>query len=113
MGAIQGNLLKFGKGGGRPRRIQKGSPEHNLLTEAKVVTGGGHLPGRTEAGMRADRRPIWRGFETPEGKGKGNRIDLDLGKSQPGTGEIENPSSQEVSKKTGCQPVENFPRDPG
>ena len=55
LGASQGSLLELGEGGAWPRRIQKGSLEHHLLTEAKVIAGGSHMPGRTEAGMRRDK----------------------------------------------------------
>ena len=69
LGASQGSLMEYGERGGRPRMIQKESPEHNLLTEVKVVAqGGGHLPGRKKGEMRASRDPVWSGLITPEGK---------------------------------------------
>ena len=68
--AKEGSLKEFGEGGNRPRIVQKGSPEHNLLIEAKVVCSGGDcLSKKEEAGIRQSRSPMWSGFKDPEGRG--------------------------------------------
>ena len=81
MGASQDSLLELGEGAAWPRRIQKGSPEHHLLTEAKVIPGGSRLPGRIEAGMRTERSPRWKGFGPPAGPEEATRTDEDQDRS--------------------------------
>ena len=57
-GAQKGSQVGFREGGRKPRMIQEGSPEHNLLKEVKVITqGGGHLSGKCEARKREGRSP--------------------------------------------------------
>ena len=78
--AEEGNLEKFGDIGCRPWVLIPGSPEHNLLVEARGVTPGGSCrPGRDEAGLRQDGSPVRIGKRTTEGKVERYRTDPDLG----------------------------------
>ena len=64
------SLGEFGEGGGRPWVTLPGSPEHNLLSEARVGNPGvGHRPGKQEAGMRKDGSLGRKGKGAPEGNG--------------------------------------------
>ena len=68
--AKEGSLKELGEGGKQPRKVQQGSPEHNLLVEAKVISSGGDcLSEKEEAGTRQSRSPMWSGFKDPEGRG--------------------------------------------
>ena len=49
-GPEEGSLQIFGEGGGRPRIVHGGSPEHNLLMEAQVLIGGSHSQGEPKEG---------------------------------------------------------------
>ena len=72
-----GNSLVFGDiGGGRPRKIQTGSPEHHMLSEAKVISRGNHSQEPTEARMRKDSSLKVLKEKDPAGRRKG------YGKSQ-------------------------------
>ena len=68
--AKEGSLKELGEGGKQPRKIPKGSPEHNLLVEARVISSGDDcLPEKEEEGTRQNRSPKWTGFKDPGGRG--------------------------------------------
>ena len=68
--AKEGNRKELGEGGKQPRKILKGSPEHNLLVEARVISSGDDcLPEKEEEGTRQNRSPKWTGFKDPGGRG--------------------------------------------
>ena len=91
----EGSLKEFGDGGSRPRVVQRGSPEHNLLTEAKVVCSGGDcMSEKEEEGIRPGRSPRWKGFNYPEGRGAHRARGTDLRESQLESRKEQNPSSQ-------------------
>ena len=64
-GPTTGNLQMFGEGEGRPRVVLKGSPEHNLLHEAKVLvigesySQGQDREGRGSSGSNARKLVRW------------------------------------------------------
>ena len=68
--AKEGSLKVLGEGRKQPRKILKGSPEHNLLVEARVISPKGDcLSEQEEEGTRQDRGPMWSGFKDPGGRG--------------------------------------------
>ena len=72
-GADIGSQVGLGEGRGRPGTVLKGSPEHNLLAEAKVIISeGGHRAGKEEADMRAQCIPENIGNPDPAGKEDGD-----------------------------------------
>ena len=79
------SLLVFGETGRRrPRNIQKGSPEHHILAEARVIPQrGGRCQERKEARMR-DNSSLRRAQEMdPAGNRKGNLVCKDPGNGRP------------------------------
>ena len=76
--------LVFGEPGrGRPRKIPKGSPEHHLLAEARVISGGGRSQERKEARMRKDSSLKEAQEMDPAGNRKGNMEWKDPGNGWP------------------------------
>ena len=80
-GPNTGNLQIFGEGEGKPRTVLKGSPEHNLLQEAKVLvvresySQGQDREGRGSSGSNARKLVRWppdrrKRVETEEGNEK-------------------------------------------
>ena len=79
-----GNSLVFGEaGGGRPRKVQTGSPEHHMLTEAKVISRGSRSQETTEAGMRKGSSLREVKEKDPAGKRKGDIKSQDPGNGWP------------------------------
>ena len=103
-GPTTGNLQMFGEGEGRPRVVLKGSPEHNLLHEAKVLvigesySQGQDREGRGSSGGNARKLVRW-----PPDRRKGEKI-------KEGNEKMVGPSS--VGENSTSRAKENSGREP-
>ena len=111
-GPEMGRRQKLGEGREGPRILLEGSPEHNLLTEAKVLKpGGSSVSGREEAGKASSGGPA--------GKEEGRPPDSRQGKAQEkGNGKMvgprvggKNPSSRATEEVERVPRVKLFPRE--
>ena len=111
-GPEKGRWQKLGEGRERPRVLLKGSPEHNLLTEAKVLKPEGSCEsGQEEAGNDSSGglagRQKGRPPDSREGKGNEKGNGKMVGPRVGG----KNPSSRATEEVERVPRVKLFPRE--
>ena len=112
LGSKEGRQQELGEGRERPRSFIKGSPEHNLLTEAGLLKlGGGCVPGSEETGKETSGGAVGRKKGRPPDSWIRKDSDQSNGKMVGPRVGSKNPSSRasEGSKKVPRSRL--FPRE--
>ena len=112
LGSKEGRQQELGEGRERPRSFIKGSPEHNLLTEAGLLKlGGGCVPGSEETGKETSGGAVGRKKGRPPDSWQRKDSNQSYGKMVGSRDGDKNPTSRasEGSKKVPQSRL--FPRE--